>query len=87
MSRSLLCPECDKKISKLAVRYNELYESVEGKSKGEFLCDGCGIPNPIHIGDTCFAAVNLPDNKHFNYEFQKPEAWMNDFLIPIQKQL
>ena len=82
MSRKLLCPECDKSLSELAARFNELYESVEGKSKDEFLCDGCANRKPIHKGDTCFAAVLLPNTSHFQYRNQKPGVWMNDYIIP-----
>lgn len=82
MARKLLCPSCDKEFSKLAKQFDELYESVEGKSTGEFICDSCASPNYIHKGDTCFAAVLLPDRNHFNYEIQKPENWLEDFMIP-----
>lgn len=83
MARYILCTDCNKRLEELAEYYHELYESVEGKSKGEFLCDSCGYPNPIHLGDVCFASVLLPDGNHPNYEFQKPEVWLNDFLVPV----
>jgi uncharacterized protein YbaR (Trm112 family) len=80
MSRRIVCPECNKRLSALASRYNELYESIKGKSKCEFFCDDCVPLKPIHKGDTCFAAVLLPNKNHFNYEIQKPENWLKDFI-------
>lgn len=31
-------------------------------------------------GDICFASVLLPDKSHFNYEIQKPESWMHNYI-------
>lgn len=78
----ILCPDCNKRYSELSTQFGELHEFVEGKSKGEFLCDGCGMPNYIHVGDTCFATVTLPNRNHFNYQIQKPDVWMDDYLTP-----
>lgn len=81
MARNLLCPDCDKKTKTLAAKFNELYESKLGKSKGENLCDHCD--KNIEVGDMCYASVLLPNKEHHNYEIQKPEAWMRDYLIPV----
>jgi len=83
MARYLLCPDCNGRRKLLAAKFKELYESVAGKSKGEYFCDGCFPSEPIHVGDLCYSAVELPNKEHFNYEFHKPAAWMNDFLIPV----
>ena len=86
MSRHLLCPECDKKYAGMAAKYQELYESTEGKSIGSFLCDGCVPPKPVLTGDICFAAVLLTNKEHPNYVIQKPDAWMDDYLIPAKQK-
>lgn len=80
MSRQLLCPTCDKQLSKSASKYSELYESIGGVSKGNFRCDGCG--EDIKENDPCFAAVLLPDKSHPNYPIQRPSFWMGAFLTP-----
>lgn len=80
MSRKLLCPECDKQLSKLAKHYSELYESIKGTSNDEFSCDDCG--KVIRECDECFASVLLPNKSHPNYEFQRPEVWAASFINP-----
>lgn len=83
MAKDLLCPACDKRRKELAIKYGEYYESVEGKSKSSFFCDGCFPLNEINEGDLCFASCTFPDKNHFNYEVDKPEVWMNDYIIPF----
>jgi uncharacterized protein with PIN domain len=84
MSRKILCPECDKELSKLAHGYSELYESIKGVSYHEYMmCDDCG--KSIKEGEECFAAVLLTNKSHPNYKFQRPELWAHKF-INIQKK-
>lgn len=78
MSRKLLCPKCDKTLSELANKYSELYESVEGESNGDYLCDDCG--KSIVKGEVCFASVLLPNRSHPNYQFQKPDVWADSYI-------
>ena len=91
MARNIYCPDCEKRVHASAEKYGELYESVEGQAIKKMFCDSCGEPNDdstaINIGDTCFAAVVLPNRSHPNYEFQKPEVWMNDYIKPLIKKL
>lgn len=84
MARNLFCRNCDKAMKRAADKCDEFYESIAGKSKREFLCDGCYPENYIHVGDLCYASVLLPSKQHFNYEIQKPQVWMNDYLIPAE---
>lgn len=81
MSRKILCPDCEKSVSELANQYDELFESVEGRSKEECFCDDCGVS--IFMHETCFATVLLPNRSHFNYERQKPSSWMHDYINPL----
>lgn len=84
MATNIYCPECDKRIKATAERYGELYESVKGEAIKEMFCDSCYPLKTINIGDICFAAVLLPNSSHFNYNFQKPEVWMNDYINVIK---
>jgi hypothetical protein len=81
MARKLLCPKCDKAVSKLANKYSELYESREGTANDEYRCDDCG--RVIEEGEECFASVLLPNKLHPNYDFQRPEVWMSHFINPL----
>lgn len=78
MARKILCPACDQKSADACKRYNEFHESVEGKAKHEMLCDNCGVA--IHPGDLCRATCILDNNRHPNYEWQKPTAWKDDCI-------
>ena len=79
MARNIYCKECDERISKSAVGFSELYESIEGTAKHEMNCDACD--KPLAIGDVCFASVLLPSKNHFNYQKQKPEMWAENFIV------
>jgi hypothetical protein len=78
MSRKILCPKCNDAISKLAEKYNELFESKNGTSLLEMKCDDCG--RDIEINENCFAAVLLPSEYHPNYQMQKPENWASIYI-------
>ena len=75
MARYIHCEECKNMFVKLSAEENELYEFIEGTALRAMICDGCGKPV-----EKCFAAVLLNNNKHFNYEKQKPEVWAHEFI-------
>ena len=81
MAKYIHCEDCKKQIEKAAEQFGELYEVLKGNAIKEMLCDGCA--DNIKIGETCFAAVLLPNNKHFNYEKHKPVNWAFDFINVI----
>jgi hypothetical protein len=68
-----------------AIKFQELYESIEGFAIKDLWCDGC--PTPFKKGDKCYASVLLTTNLHPNYKAQKPESWMKDFITtePVKK--
>ena len=90
MARYIHCEKCNREMAASAKEFKELYESVEGVAIKDLSCDGsCGtaFPTPIKKGDKCFAGVLLPNNRHPNYERQKPLAWASEFLTtePVKK--
>ena len=80
MARYIHCPSCKDRVEKNAIKFGELYESIKGTSiiYPKMICDGNG--EIINYGDACYAAVLLPNKEHFNYEKQKPESWMHEFI-------
>lgn len=61
-----------------AIKFGELYEFIEGTSRGDAQCDGCNAD--IKHGAQCFASVLLPDREHPNYQKQNPEVWASGFI-------
>lgn len=85
MGMYIHCEKCKNRLAKLAAKYNELYESLEGTALKDMKCDGCDNgteATPIPAGAKCFAAVLLPSKQHQKYELQKPEMWA-ELLIKI----
>lgn len=88
MARYIHCEKCNREMAASAKEFGELYESIEGTAIKDMFCDGgCGKewPTPIRKGDKCFASVLLTNNQHPNYKFQKPEAWMGQFMLPAKE--
>lgn len=81
MARKILCRECNNRVVKLAKKFSEYHESLEGAAIGLMHCDNCY--KQIKPGDECFATSTLPNEKHFNYEKDRPEKWASE-LINIQ---
>lgn len=81
MARLILCSDCNSRYSAGANKYNELFESIQGKALMDMMCDGAhATPTYIKKGYPCFAAVLLPHCGHKNYETQKPSAWADKYI-------
>jgi hypothetical protein len=85
MARYIHCEKCNREMTASAKEFGELYESVEGKAKGNLRCDGCGVL--LSNSDKCYAAVLLTNNSHPQYSDQKLEVWAHKFLTtePVKK--
>lgn len=81
---ALIGEKCNKKMKDSAIKYGELYESIEGIALRDMFCDGTCFTGEsateIKKGDKCFAAVLLNNRNHPTYHLQKPEAWANEFI-------
>lgn len=91
MARYIHCEKCNKEIDESAKNYGELYESIEGIALKDMLCDGaCGLDGsakPIKKGEKCYAAVLLNNRSHPTYHLQKPEAWIDGYILPIVTEI
>lgn len=89
MARYIHCEECNKSMTELAQKYDELYESIEGVAIKDMFCDGACGGNEAKLimeGGKCYAAVLLNSNSHPNYEHHKPESWAHEFITTPTKE-
>lgn len=82
MARKIICNTCDKWLKNETANTGGHYESIEGSSKYILTCDDCF--KTIQPKSTCFAGCLLDSKEHYLYPYQKPEVWVNDFLVTTQ---
>jgi len=81
MARYIHCPKCSERMRLNAIKFEELYEAIEGRALRDFVCDSCG--GAIKALDHCFAAVLLDNKEHPNYHQQHPSSWSQNYINPL----